>query len=196
VLIAADETEYGTLVNFAVKTGLRRGELMAIRWQDIDLDAAMLHVRRSCQWLPRERFVFIQPKTHRSNRPVDLPPRLVERLREHRRRQLETRVLLGPAYNDRDLVFATPTGDPIPPWSLRRAWRQISDIGHLRFHDLRHAHPTLMLAAGIHPKIVSERLGHSGVAITLDTYSHVIPGLGAQAALKAESLVEGEVMQG
>jgi integrase len=185
VLAAAEGTSYDCLVYLALMTGLRQGELLGLRWQDVDLEASVLHVRQTCQWLPREGFIFRQPKTYRGTRPVALSRATVERLRQHRRRQLEGRLAKGPAYKDKDLVFANAMGAPVHPTNLRRAWLAVAreaGLGRLRFHDLRHAHASLLLQQGVHPKIVSERLGHSGVGITLDIYSHVLPSLQAQAA--------------
>jgi integrase len=175
-------------------TGLRQGELLGLRWQDVNLDAGARHVQQTCQWLPGQGFIFRQPKTSRSCRAVALSPDTVQRVRQHRHRQLEERLLVGPAYQDHGLVFATPLGTPIDPSNLRRAWARIvkaAGLDHLRFHDLRHAHATLMLQQGTHPKVVSERLGHSGIGITLDIYSHVLPGIQAQAAAQLDGLVNG-----
>ena len=122
LLAAADDTRYGTLVHTAVMTGLRQGELLGLRWRDVDLETGTLSVRQTCQWLPREGFIFRQPKTHRSTRPVSLSPNTVERLRQHRAQQLEERLALGPAYEDNDLVFATPLGAPLHPNTLRVGW--------------------------------------------------------------------------
>jgi integrase len=194
LLSAADAKPHSTLVHLAIMTGLRQGELLGLRWQDVDLGASVLHVQQTAQWLPRQGFIFRQPKTAKSRRAVALSPETVRRLRQHRQRQLEERLSLGPAYQDHGLVFATPLGMPIDPSNLRRAWGRIvkaAGLGHLRFHDLRHAHATLMLQQGVHPKVVSERLGHSGVGITLDIYSHVLPGLQAAAAAQLDSLVNG-----
>lgn len=124
---------------------------------------------------------------------MTLSPGTVERLRQHRRAQLEERLALGAAYQDSDLAFATPLGTPTDPDNLKRAWRRIvkvAGVGHVRFHDLRHAHATLLLQQGVHPKVVSERLGHVGVGITMDIYSHVLPGLQAEAVAKLDRLVE------
>ena len=112
-------------------------------------------------------------------------------LREHRHKQLEECMLVGPAYNDSGLVFATPVGTAIDPSNVRRTWMRITKavhVGRLRFHDLRHAHASLMLGQGTHVKIVGERLGHGRVGITLDLYSHVLPSLQAQAAADVETL--------
>jgi integrase len=194
LLEAADATPHGAVVHLAVATGMRQGELLGLRWRDVDLEAGALHVQQTCQWLPHQGFVFRQPKTQRSRRSVALSPETVRRLRQHRQRQLEERLFLGPAYQDSGLVFATVLGTPIDPSNLRRAWLGIvrtAGLDHMRFHDLRHAHATLLLQQGVHPKVVSERLGHSGVGITLDTYSHVLPDLQAQAAAQLDALLTG-----
>jgi len=173
------------MIYTAVATGLRLGELTGLRWRDIDLANGVLSVRQTCQWLSREGFLYRQPKSHRSARPVALSPSTADRLRRHRRAQLEERLSVGPAYLDSDLVFADPVGGPCHPSTLRKAWLGITaraGVSGLRFHDLRHAHASLLLRQGVHPKIFSERLGHSTVGITLDVYSHVIPNLQAEAA--------------
>jgi len=195
LLAAADKTPLGTLIELAVMTGLRQGEMLGLRWEDVDLDAGTLHVRQVCQWLPGQGFAFKAPKTAGSRRAVALAPETVRRLRQHRARQAEEKLALGAAYADHGLVFATPLGTPLDPANLRRAWTRIvrdADVGHLRFHDLRHSHASLLLQNGVHPKIVSERLGHSGVGITLDIYSHVLPNLQAEAAAGLERLLAGK----
>lgn len=192
LLAVADETPYGAVIYLALMTGLRQGELLGLRWQDVDVEASVLHVRQTCQWLPREGFIFRQPKTHRGTRPVALSRATVERLRQHRLEQLEERLGVGPAYQDNGLVFTNTLGAPIHPTNLRKVWLQIIDrtgLGRLRFHDLRHAHASLLLQQGIHPKIVSERLGHSTVGITLDIYSHVVPSLQVEAANRLDELL-------
>jgi len=191
LLNCADETRYGALVHTAVMTGLRLGELLGLRWQDLDLNGAVLHVRQTCQWMSSRGYIFRAPKTYRSARPVALTPLAAERLRKHRLQQLEDRLAVG-SYEDNDLVFADAIGRPIYPGTLRANWLRIvkaAGFGHLRFHDLRHIHASLLLHEGIHPKIVSERLGHSAVRITLDTYSHVLPSLQADAVLKLDKLL-------
>ncbi len=185
VLDVAERTPLGALVHVAVMTGLRQGELLGLCWSDVDLERGVAHVRQVCQWLSGIGFFFREPKTHRSARPVALTPSTVARFHRHRRAQLESRLALGSAYRDGGLVFTTGIGTPIEPSNLRRVWLRIvaaAGVGPLRFHDLRHSHASLLLREGIHPKVVSERLGHATVGITLDTYSHVLPGLQAQAA--------------
>ncbi len=191
LLSAADQTPHGTLVYVAVMTGLRMGELLGLRWRDVDLDAGRISVRQTCQWLPKRGFIFRQPKTYRSARPVSVADGVVQRLRQRRMRQAEERLAAGSAYDNNDLVFANAVGKPIHPNRLREAWARIGDQAglRLRFHDLRHIHASLLLQQGVHPKVVSERLGHSTVAVTLDIYSHVVPSLQVEAASQLEELL-------
>jgi integrase len=175
----------------AAMTGLRRGELLGLRWRDVDLDGGRLAI---VQTLIGKR-EFSQPKTDRGRRNVELDSGTVAMLREHRKIQLEERLAWGPAYESKhDLVFSREDGSPTWPQSLSRAFeRHAEDAGMpvIRFHDLRHTHATLALSAGVHPKVVSERLGHASVAITMDTYSHTIPAMQADAAAKVAALIQG-----
>jgi integrase len=196
---AADMTPIGHLVRTAVLTGLRRGELLGLRWSDVDMDRAVLHVQQTAQRITGRGVIFRQPKTRLSRRAVALSPDAVAVLRAHRREQLEERLLAGPAYGDRDLVFASAIGTSLEAGTITRTWTRIlavAGVGHVRWHDLRHAHATLLLRQGVHPKIVSERLGHASVGITLDTYSHVLPGLQAAAAAALDlALAEEDIAE-
>ncbi len=173
----------------AITTGMRQGELLALRWQDVDLENASLSVRRT---LTRDggRVVMGEPKTKKSRRSIHLTPRAVDALRRHLEQQLRDVEVLGDQYVDRGLVFATDTGGPISPSNLRkRSFMKLlakAKLPHIRFHDLRHTCATLLLSKGTHPKFVQELLGHATVAITLDTYSHIIPGMGEQTATAME----------
>lgn len=132
------------------------------------------------------------PKTDRGRRSVALDPRTVEALRAHRKRQAEEKLALGPAYTDQGLVFCSEDGEPIHPDRASKLFAKhvaASKLPRIRLHDLRHTHATLALQAGVHPKVVSERLGHSSIAITLDTYSHAIPAMEADAAAKVAALL-------
>lgn len=192
ILAIADETPIGALARVAVMTGMRRGELLGLRWRDLDLATGAAHVQQTAQRVSGAGWVFRQPKTRLSRRSVALSPTTVRILRLHRKRQVEERLLAGTLYEDRDLVFASSVGTPLEPGTILRAWYRVlqrADVGHVRWHDLRHAHATLMLGAGVHPKVVSERLGHASVNITLDTYSHVLPGLQAAAAEALDAII-------
>ncbi len=169
----------------SVTTGLRRGELLGLRWVDATLDHGELAVRRSLQQT-RDGLTYKEPKTACARRTVTLPPLTVEALRQHKVSQTEQRLRLGPIFEDNDLVFPRPDGRPWSPDAFTSAFSAFirrSGLPRIRFHDLRHSHASQLLRQGVHPKVVSERLGHSTVGITLDTYSHVLPGLQRDAAL-------------
>jgi integrase len=173
----------------AVHTGMRQGELLALRWQDVNMENAVVSVRRS---LTRSggKVVFGEPKTKKSRRSIRLTPQAVEALRLHLKRQLRDMEILGDRYQDQGLVFTTDTGAPINPSNLRqRSFAPLlkrAGLPHMRFHDLRHTCATLLLSRGVHPKFVQELLGHATIAITLDTYSHVIPSMGDATAKAME----------
>ena len=177
----------------AATTGMRRGELLGLRWKDLDLEAARLQVRQTyivVDYAPR----FSTPKTKASRRSIALDPATVTGLRDHKKRSLEERLAWGAGYEDSGLVFTLENGAPIHPQRLSDAFEahgRRAKLPAIRLHDLRHTYATLALSAGVHPKVVSERLGHSSIAITLDTYSHVIPSLGEEAAAQVASLIVG-----
>ena len=150
---------------------------------------ATFSVLQTLQQLRSGEYILGEPKSRRGRRQIALSPSLAILLREHRARQEGTRKQLGKPLAPLDLVFSHPDGAPLRPNSITRAFRRIAEslgLQGARLHDLRHAHATVMLQQGIHPKIVSERLGHSSVAITLDTYSHVVPGLQEAAVQRFE----------
>ena len=164
-----------------------------LSWDAVDLDTGRLAITRTLiegKGAPR----FSEPKTKRGRRSVALDPETVDALREHRERQLDERLAWGPAYEDHGLVFCRENGTPIWPRTFSRSFdNHVRDAGlpKIRLHDLRHTHATLALEAGIHPKVVQERLGHATIAITLDTYSHAIPAMQEDAAAKIAGLLEG-----
>jgi integrase len=173
-------------------SGVRRGELLGLGWEAVDLDAGRLAITRTLIEGKREPR-FSEPKTKRSRRSVALDPESVAVLREHRKRQLEERLAWGPAYQDEHgLAFCRENGSPIWPRSFSRAFDhhvEAAGLPAIRLHDLRHTHATLALQAGVHPKVVQERLGHASIGITLDTYSHIVPGMQEAAAAKVAALL-------
>jgi integrase len=188
------ESVKGTLLEvpvvLALGTGMRRGEVLGLRWVDIDLSSGRARIAQTLQ-ATQEGLRFLPPKTHRSKRSVSLPAFVVEMLRRHRKEQNERRLMVGEAWHDHDLVIDRGNGEPLPPHTLSQQFRAASKAAglDLNFHGLRHAHASLMLAGGIHLKVVSERLGHSTIAITADLYSHVNPRVEDQAAAALDALL-------
>jgi len=188
-LSSAKGSMYFPLFHLATYTGLRRSEILGLRWKDVDLDMAVASVVQVLHRLKDGRFILQEPKTAKSRRQVSLGPAAVLALRNYRERRQAERIIAGRPLSQDDLMFCHLDGSPIRPDNVSRAFSRIArktGISGVRFHDLRHTHATLMLKQGIHPKIVQERLGHATIAVTLDTYSHVLPGLQEQAALRFE----------
>jgi integrase len=189
-LAAADGDELEALWRLAITTGMRRGELLGLKWADVDFDAHALSVRRSLSRGASSRLIEREPKTQAGRRRIALSSETVESLRRHRVRQIEYRLSIGIAYEDHDLLFVNPFGRYIHPNTLSTAFARLTreaNVPRIRFHDLRHTSATLLLAEGIHPKIVQERLGHSDIAMTLNRYSHVTPHMQSAAADALES---------
>jgi integrase len=183
-LEAAKGERLEALLVLAITTGMRRGELLALRWKDVDLDRGVLAVTGSLQGETRPTLSIATPKSGKS-RTVALGTIAVSALREHRKRQAQEQLLVGSEWRDRGLVFSTDFGDFLSPTTLRLALRRTlarASLPTIRFHDLRHSAATLMLTRGVHPKMASEMLGHSTIAITLDLYSHVTANMQRQAA--------------
>jgi integrase len=182
----------GALYMLAVHTGMRQGELLALKWQDVDLENAKLSVRRTLT-MSNGRILLGELKTKRSRRTIRLTDAAIQALHEHLARQLEGMERLGDAYRDEGLIFASQVGTPINPTNLRRrsfaALLRRANLPKIRFHDLRHTCATLLLSRNVHPKYVQELLGHANIAITLDTYSHVIPGMGDHAMRAMEDVL-------
>jgi len=191
-LEAAKSTSYYALFHMALFTGMRRSELLALRWCDVDLLLCQVYVTRTLHQLRNGSIVFRAPKTVKGRRMITLSPSAALVLREHKENQEATRAMLGIPLTDDDLVFAHLDGKPLLPDSVTHAWIKLvrrTGLKGIRLHDARHTHSSLMLKAGIHPKIVQERLGHASIGITLDTYSHVTPGLQEAAANRFDELM-------
>jgi integrase len=181
------------LYSVALALGLRQGEALGLRWEDIDFDAATLRVRRSLQRIAGA-FQFVEPKTARSNRTLALPNIAAIALREHRTRQLTERLAAGPMWEEHSLVFARANGSPLYGSNLTREFQRMLEragLRHLRFHDLRHGCASLLIAQGVHPRIVMETLGHSQIGITMNLYSHVLPEVQRQAAVQMDAVLTG-----
>lgn len=193
--VSSEQTRLGPIYQLALSTGMRRGELLALRWREVDLEAGRLSVVASMIWkqgAPR----YTEPKTRRSRRQIALAPQMVAALREHRHRQRLWQVAAGPAWQGErygDPVFSDELGFPLRQRRLQadfKRWLVAAGIAEMRFHDLRHTCATLLLAQQVNPKIVSEMLGHATVSMTLDRYSHVLPDM-QDAATRAMSAALG-----
>jgi integrase len=185
-------TRLEAIWRLSAMTGMRRGEVLGLRWSDLDLDRSRLSVRQALVAVGYE-IVHSTPKSH-SARVIDLDAETVDQLRAHRTRQEAERVEWGADYQDQDLVVAKENGTPIHPHTFSQSFERLIEKANLRtirLHDLRHTHATLALKAGVPVKVISERLGHESPAFTLKQYAHVIPGMQAEAAAQVASLVDG-----
>jgi integrase len=183
LLAAAADTRLAMPILLAVSSGMRRGELLGLRWSDVDLVAGTVTVRQTIEET-KAGLTFKGPKTTKSRRVLPIGATTVAALKRHRAEQDELRLGQGSAYREADLVFCLPDGSPWSPSAFSLAFMRLlrkTTLPKIRFHDLRHTHASQLLAQGVHPKIVSERLGHANIGITLDTYSHVLPGLQREA---------------
>ncbi len=174
----------------AVMCGMRRGEIVALRWRNVDLDGKVISIAESAEQT-KEGVRFKPPKSGKA-RTVALSGYVADELRSHRARQAEEQLKLGLRGDEDSFVVAQVDGKHLQPRSLTHEWMRIiqkTALPRIRFHDLRHTHASQMLAAGVHPKIASERLGHSTIGITLDLYSHVMPGMQADAAEQVDAAI-------
>jgi integrase len=192
IAAAADDHQFGALWRLALTTGMRQGELLGLRWSDVDLERGVLSVRQTYARGATGALEVSTPKTARGRRSIALSTDDVAALRRHRTWQLEAR-LAAPAWREHDLVFCDRLGEPAHPNLLVKRFAQLirqTGLPRIRFHDLRHSAATLMLASGEHPKIVSERLGHAHIGITLDRYSHVSETMQRDAAERLDGLLK------
>jgi integrase len=196
LLEAAGGDRLEALYVLAVSTGMRQGELLGLGWEDADIEAGTVRVRRTLT-LARGGPRLAEPKTRGSRRQIRLTAGAVEALGRHRERQRTERAAAGHRWDGSlGLVFTTSVGTPIHRANLQaESWKPLlrrAGVRDVHFHDLRHTCATLLLTKGVHPKIVSEMLGHSSIAITPDIYSHVIPGLGDAAASAMEDVLHDD----
>jgi integrase len=178
----------------AVLCGMRRGEVAALRWKNVDLDTGQLAILESAEQVA-SKVRYKTPKSGKG-RTLALSASLVAELRAHRLRQAEELLKVGVRLSEKTFVVAQADGSPLQPDTLTQDWfRKLADttLPRIRFHDLRHAHATHMLSSGVHPKVASERLGHSKIGITLDLYSHVLPGMEADAAERVDAALQAAI---
>ncbi len=196
-LQVAAEAPRGLIFAFALLSGMRPEEYLALQWRDLDFTRGTITVQRA---LIRHKgtWSFAEPKTARSRRTIPLPASLLQSLRQHKRQQAEDRLKAGSLWQVHDLIFCSEIGTPLAIPSLTyRYFRPLlvqAELPQIRLYDLRHSHATLLLFAEEHPKIVSERLGHATITLTLDTYSHVLPHMQKRATERLETLLGGGVV--
>jgi integrase len=184
-LEAAKKSRYDCLLTLALVTGMRRGELLALRWSDVDFDRAQLSIHRSLSYFSdpktgHHKFKEEKTKTAAGKRLVSLPDFVIDSLWQHRKQQAEERLKCGDAWLDYDLVFCTQHGSYLDRMNVVRVFKKIlkeAGLPDMRFHDLRHSAATILLSMGVNAKIVQELLGHGSITITLDVYSHVLPSM-------------------
>lgn len=195
-LLDAIKDEYLYIPVFlAVMTGMRRGEILGLRWQDVDLQNGIIYVKQALYQRKAGEPAFTEPKTPQSKRAIQISNAVIKALEKHKTEQEKAKLFFGDEYASYDLVCCMQDGKPINPESLSSYFADITKrLGFpVRFHDLRHTHASLLLKAGINPKIVAERLGHNSIEITLNTYSHVMPGLQKEAADKFEEILKNGI---
>ncbi len=162
----------------ALTTGMRRGELLALRWSDIDLEIGAVQVKRTVDYIGKYGYVENEPKTAAGKRMIMLPSFVVDSLKQHRLQQLEMRLKVGAEWQDMNLVFTGLQGNYLNPRYMPKLFERIlvrAGLPHIRFHDLRHSAATLLISMGVSAKMVQEILGHSEISMTLGVYGHVLP---------------------
>lgn len=183
-----------TLFSFLLASGCRPSEAIGLKWQDVSFKRGTVEIKRVVVWNRKGGgWQFSEPKTAKSRRTIPLPKSLLSEIKKHRIRQLEEKLKLGVDWSDFDLVFPSQVGTPLTMSRITRVFKRIKvDMKlkkHLRLYDLRHTTATLLLQQKVNPKVVSERLGHSTVVLTLDVYSHVLPTMQAEATEHLEEMV-------
>jgi integrase len=190
-LISTREHPAHALYTLALTTGMRQGELLGLKWADVDLSAGTLSIRRSLQRQRGAGPVLITLKTARSRRSIHLSQRAIAALRTHSDRQAFDRRAAGAEWVEHDLVFCHANGEPLDPSYQTATFKKAAEaagVPVIRFHDMRHTAATVLLAKGVHVKVVSEMLGHATITLTLDTYSHVIPAMQSDAAAAMDAV--------
>ena len=183
------------LFTLALATGMRQGELLGLKWQDINFATQTLQVRRiltRIQSATTKVYVEAEPKTQQSRRNITIAAFALEALKQHRLRQIETKLKAGPFWEEHDYVFCTLTGTHLRPSHVVVEFKKLlkkAGLPDIRFHDLRHSAATLLLSLGVHAKVVQEMLGHTQISMTMDIYSHVLPSMQQDAVNKLNTLV-------
>ena len=199
MLATARGHKWEALFTLALATGMRRGELIALKWQDINFKTGTLQVVRVLTRvptkMPKREHVYMEaePKTQKSRRNVLIAPFALEALKEHRVRQLEAKLKAGASWQEHDYVFCTLHGTHLGPNHVVEEFKLLlkqAGLPDIRFHDLRHSAASLLLSLEVHPKVVQELLGHTQIGITMDVYSHLLPGMQKDAMSKLDEAMK------
>jgi integrase len=191
LLEAARGERFEAIYVLALTLGMRRGEVLGLSWADVDLDSRTLRVSQAMQRFDG-RLQVTEVKTERSRRVIAMPEIVLKALKARRAQQAQERLLAGLRWRDTGLVFTSPTGGPLEPITLHRGFKRLltkAEVSSTRFHDLRHSTASLLLAQGVHLRVIMELLGHSSISLTANTYSHVMPAAMRDVADKMESIV-------
>jgi integrase len=194
LLNVARSHRLGALFSVALALGLRQGEALGLRWQDVNLDDGTLRVVNQLQRVDGE-LRLVPPKSEQSRRTIAIPDAVIQQLRTHRIAQLQERLAAGENWVDSGHVFTSEVGTPLDDANVRRIFKRLlqqAGLPAIRYHDLRHSTASLMLAQNVHPRIVMETLGHSQISLTMNTYSHVAPQLQREAANRMNNLFADE----
>ena len=192
-LTATRGERHHTLFTVAATTGMRRGEVLGLRWDDVDFQRSTLTVRRSLAVVGWKNIYFDDVKTRTGRRTIDISASTLDTLRRHRQALENAAAERGEAFDPKGLLFAEPDGGPIHPEYISRGFDRLSaqhGLPRIRFHDVRHTHATLLLKAAVPVKVVSERLGHASPGFTLNVYQHILPGMQAEAAKVFDQLLQ------
>ncbi len=194
-LEAAKGDRLEALYTVVLAVGLREGEALGLRWEDVDFSEGVLRVRKQVQRIEGKlQLKDVKNARRKRSRTIPLPPVLLAQLKAHRTRQLEERLLAGSRWQDWDLVFPSTIGTPMDARNVLRRFQKLvakARLKHQRFHDLRHCCASLLLAQGVPPRVVMEILGHSDIRLTMNTYAHVMPVLQREAADLMEAFLTG-----
>ena len=193
LLEVCQDTQWNTMFHTLIWTGLRRSELLGLRWKDLDIMLATLRVTQVLHQLGDGTFVFAEPKTAKGRRAVSLTPASCLMLQAQKEQQEQDARLLDIPLTADSLVFAHPDGRPRRPDTLTKAFRRYShhaELAGVRLHDLRHTHASLLIQLNANPKTISDRLGHASIQITMDVYAHLLPGVQEAAVAGLDALLE------
>jgi len=191
LLEAARGTSLDALLEVALTTAMRRGEILALRWSEVDLERGTAFVRRTLTKLAHYGVIENEPKTKAGRRRIELSSVAVEALKRHQTCQEQVKLKAGDKWQDKNFVFCDENGRSFVPGTVvYRFEKLLKQVGlpHMRFHDMRHSAATILLAAGVHPKKVQELLGHSSIMVTMDVYSHVLPSMQKDVANEMDDL--------